>query len=138
MPTGGLREGAPGAAQPESANAKQDIALDCEQKGVRPRTRAVADRRLTGTRSAQRTTAGESRYGQGMEDSLTRYGARLQMLLLVSTLASFVSWLAGLGCEATGVAHWLQPRRSTRKLYSTMRIGREALVRRWPLEPVSR
>ena len=78
------------------------------------------------------------RYGQGMEDSLTRHGARLQMLLLVSTLASFVSWLAGLGCEATGVAHWLQPRHSTRKLYSTMRIGREALVRRWPLEPVSR
>lgn len=73
-----------------------------------------------------------------MEDSLTRHGARLQMLLLVSTLASFVSWLAGLGCEATGVGHWLQPRRSARKLYSTMRIGREALVRRWPLEPISR
>lgn len=60
------------------------------------------------------------------------------MLLLVSTLASFVSWLAGLGCEATSVAHWLQPHHSKRKLYSTMRIGREALVRRWPLEPVSR
>lgn len=79
-----------------------------------------------------------ARYGQGMEDSLTRHGARLQMLLLVSTVASFVSWLAGLGCEATGVGHWLQPRRSARKLYSTMRIGREALVRRWPLGPVSR
>ena len=78
------------------------------------------------------------RYGQGMEDSLTRTGARLQMLLLVSTLASFVSWLAGLGCEATGVAQWLLPHRSTRKLYSTVRVGREALVRRWPLEPVSR
>lgn len=78
------------------------------------------------------------RYGQGMEDSLTRHGARLQILLLVSTLASFVSWLAGLGCEATGVAQWLSPQRSTRKLYSTMRIGREALVRRWPLEPVSK
>ena len=73
-----------------------------------------------------------------MEDSLTRHGARLQMLLLVSTLASFVSWLAGLGCEATGIAHWLSPIRSTRKLYSTLRIGREALVRRWPLEPVSK
>lgn len=70
------------------------------------------------------------RYGLGMEDSLTRQGARLQVLLLVSTLASFVSWLAGLRCEATAVAHWLSPRRSTRKLYSTMRIGREALVRR--------
>jgi len=78
------------------------------------------------------------RYGQGMEDSLTRQGTRLQILLLVSTLASFVSWLAGLGCEATGVAHWLSPNRSTRKLYSTLRVGREALVRRWPLEPVAR
>lgn len=60
------------------------------------------------------------------------------MLLLVSTLASFVSWLAGLGCEATGVAQWLSSHRCTRKLYSTIRVGREALVRRWPLEPVSR
>ena len=38
-----------------------------------------------------------------------RHGPRLQMLLLVSTLASFHSWLAGLGCEVTGAAHWLQP-----------------------------
>ena len=78
------------------------------------------------------------RYGQGMEDSLTRQGNRLQILLLVSTLASFVSWLAGLGCEATGIAQWLSPIRSTRKLYSTLRVGREALVRQWPLEPVSK
>lgn len=78
------------------------------------------------------------RYGQGLEDSLTRQGARLQILLLVSTLASFVSWLAGLGCEANGIAHWIAPNTTTRKLYSTMRVGREALVRRWPLEPVSR
>lgn len=78
------------------------------------------------------------RYGQGMEDSLTRQGARLQILLLVSALASFASWLAGLACEATGVAHWLWPIGSARKLYSTLRVGREALVRQWPLEPVSR
>lgn len=77
------------------------------------------------------------RYGQGLEDSLTRQGARLQILLLVSTLAGFVSWLAGLGCEATGIAQWLLPNRTTRKLYSTLRVGREALVRRWPLEPIS-
>ena len=73
------------------------------------------------------------RYGHALEDSLTRQGPRLQILLLVSTLACFVSWLAGLGCEATGIAHWLSPNRSTRKRYSTMRVGREALVRRWPL-----
>ncbi len=76
---------------------------------------------------------------QTTDKTLLRPGAsRLQILLLVSTLASFVSWLAGLGCEATGTAYWLLPNRTTRKLYSTMRTGREALVRRWPLEPVSR
>lgn len=77
------------------------------------------------------------RYGQGFEDSLTRSGARLQILLLVGTLASFASWLAGLACEATGIAQWLMPIRSKRKLYSTLRVGREALVRHWPMEPVS-
>jgi hypothetical protein len=76
------------------------------------------------------------RYGQGFEDSLTRSGARLQILLLIGTLASFASWLAGMGCEATGVAQWLLPIRTKRKLYSTLRVGREALVRRWPMEPV--
>jgi hypothetical protein len=65
------------------------------------------------------------RYGQGFEDSLTRSGTRLQILLLVGTLAAFASWLAGLGCEATGIAHWLMPARSKRKLYSTLRVGRE-------------
>lgn len=59
------------------------------------------------------------RYGQSMEDSLTRRGERLQILLLINTLAAFASWLAGLGCESTGIAHWLSPRNSTRKLYST-------------------
>lgn len=43
-----------------------------------------------------------------------------------------------LGCESTGIAHWLSPNRSARKLYSTLRVGREALVRRWPLELISR
>lgn len=61
------------------------------------------------------------RYGQGMEDSLTRRGERLQILLLLNTLATFASWLAGLGCEATGIAQWLSPRSSARKLYSTLR-----------------
>ncbi|CAE6837235.1 IS4 family transposase IS1481A [Xanthomonas arboricola pv. corylina] len=78
------------------------------------------------------------RYGQAMEDTLTRRGERLQILLLLNTLATFASWLAGLGCEATGIARWLAPRSSTRKLYSTLRVGREALVRHWPMEPVSR
>ena len=77
------------------------------------------------------------RYGQGFEDNLTRSGGRLQILLLVGTLASFASWLAGMGCEATGIAQWLLTIKTKRKLYSTLRVGREALVRRWPMEPVS-
>jgi hypothetical protein len=28
---------------------------------------------------------------------------------------------------------WLSPIRTRRKLYSTMRIGREALIRLWPI-----
>lgn len=60
------------------------------------------------------------------------------VLLLVGTLASFASWLAGMGCEATGIAQWLLPIKTKRKLYSTLRVGREALVRRWPMESVSK
>lgn len=74
------------------------------------------------------------RYGQGFEDSLTRGRSRIEILLLVHALASFASWLAGLVCDASGIAHWLSPRRSKRKLYSLLRVGREALVRQWPIE----
>lgn len=77
------------------------------------------------------------RYGQGMEDCLSRRGERLQILLLIHTLAAFASWLAGLGCEATGIDPWLCPIHSKRKLYSTLRVGREALVGHWPMESIS-
>ena len=72
-------------------------------------------------------------YGSAFEDSLTRRGTRLDILLLVHALANFASWLAGLACEATGMDGWLSPTRTRRKLYSTMRIGREALIRLWPI-----
>ena len=78
------------------------------------------------------------RYGHGFEDSLTRKGHRLAMLLLVNALATFAQWLAGLACEATGIDQWLYPATRRRKLYSTIRIGREALIRCWPMEPVWR
>ena len=76
------------------------------------------------------------RYGHGFEDSLTRKHRRLEVLLLVHALATFVIWLAGLACEATGIDQWLYPARRQRKLYSTSRVGREALVRHWPMAPV--
>lgn len=78
------------------------------------------------------------RYGQGFEDSMTRVGKRIEILLLVNSLAAFASWLAGLACEATGVARWLSPTSSARRLYSTLRVGREALVRGWPMERTTR
>ena len=77
-------------------------------------------------------------YGSAFEDSLTRSGKRLQVLLLVHVMANFASWLAGLACEATGLDHWLMPIKTARKLYSTMRIGREALIRSWPMDRTSR
>lgn len=77
------------------------------------------------------------RYGNAFEDSLTRTGKRIEILLLVHTMATFASWIAGLACRATGMDCWLSPNSSTRKLYSLMRIGREALVRSWPMEPTT-
>lgn len=74
------------------------------------------------------------RYGNGFEDSLTRSAKRIEILLLVHTMATFASWLAGLACCATGMDYWLSPNSSSRRLYSLMRIGREALVRSWPME----
>jgi hypothetical protein len=36
-----------------------------------------------------------------------------------------------MACEVCGLDQWLTPYRSKRRLYSVMRLGREALVRRW-------
>lgn len=72
------------------------------------------------------------RYGQAFEDSLTRKGPRITILLLIHALATFASWLAGLACEQGGLDERLNPYPTSRRLYSIVRLGREALVRRWP------
>ena len=76
------------------------------------------------------------RYGQGFEDSLTRKGPRIAVLLLIHALAAFASWLVGMACEAANIDHWLAPRRSPRRLYSVLRLGREALFRGWLRIPI--
>jgi hypothetical protein len=43
----------------------------------------------------------------------------------------------GMACEATGIDTWLTPYRSKHRLYSVMRLGREALVRRWSTSRLS-
>ena len=78
------------------------------------------------------------RYGQAFEDSLTRKGPRIEVLLLLSALAAFATWLVGMACQASGIDQWLTPFRSKRRLYSVMRLGREALVRRWLKIPLHR
>lgn len=77
------------------------------------------------------------RFGQAFEDSLTRSSKRIEALLLLHMLATFAAWLAGLVAQAHGTRARLDPYRSTRKLYSTVRLGWEALVRRW-IEPRAR
>lgn len=76
------------------------------------------------------------RYGDAFEDSLTRKGPRIAILLLLHAMAAFASWLVGLACESAGIDRWLSPHRAPRKLYSTMRVGREALRRGWPCDSV--
>lgn len=71
------------------------------------------------------------RYGHAFEDSLTRKGKRIEVWLLLPTMAAFASWLVGMACETAGIDQWLAPFRSKRRLYSIMRLGREARVRRW-------
>ena len=78
------------------------------------------------------------RYGQAFEDSLTRKGARIEVLILLSALSAFATWLVGMACEANGTDQWLNPFPSKRRLYSVMRLGREALVRRWLQIPLHR
>lgn len=71
------------------------------------------------------------RYGQAFEDSLTRSAPRIEVLLLLHTLAVFAAWLTGLRAEAEGQDQRLRPHRANRRLYSTLRVGWEALARRW-------
>jgi hypothetical protein len=73
------------------------------------------------------------RYGQAFEDSLTRKDHRIEVLLLLSAMATFASWAAGMAADAMDMARWLVPHGAKRKLYSVVRLGREALVRQWPI-----
>jgi hypothetical protein len=73
------------------------------------------------------------RFGQGFEDSLTRKGPRIAILLLISAMAAFATWLAGWAAQHHGLDDYLVPFRSTRRLYSILRLGREALARGWPI-----
>lgn len=72
-------------------------------------------------------------YGQGFEDSLTRKGKRIEILLLIQALAAFVCWLVGRLGEQNGLDTMLAPHgcRRQRRWYSLMRLGQELLQHDW-------
>lgn len=71
------------------------------------------------------------RYGCAFNHSLTRKRARLEILLLLHALASFVAWLQGLWItQQADTAHCEVRRSNTRAHYSTVRLGWESLRRR--------
>ncbi len=76
------------------------------------------------------------RYGQAFEDSLTRKSERIDILLLLHALAVFAAWLAGMAAESDGYQRRLNPFATNRRLYSLVRLGWEALARRWLTRPV--
>lgn len=71
------------------------------------------------------------RFGQAFEDSLTRLKKRIEILLLLHALAVFAAWLTGLIAQRNGLMDRLTPFQSKRRLYSTLRLGWEALTRKW-------
>ncbi len=75
-------------------------------------------------------------YGHAFEDSLTRKSERIDILLLLHALAVFAAWLAGMAAEADGYQRRLNPFATKRRLYSLVRLGWEALGRRWLTRPV--
>jgi len=77
------------------------------------------------------------RYGQAFEDSLTRKRDRIEILLLLHTLAVFAAWLAGMGAEAGHCQNRLNPYATRRRLYALVRLGWEALARGWLERPVN-
>lgn len=69
------------------------------------------------------------RYGMGFEDTQTRSAERLQMLLLIHALALWVMWIVGLTAITHALDAFLKPNASRKTHYSTMRIGRELILR---------
>lgn len=77
------------------------------------------------------------RYGQAFEDSLTHKGPRIEVLLLLSTLAAFATWLVGMACEASGIDQWLTPFRSKRRLLRVLVVNEQRAGWTWSPEPVN-
>lgn len=69
------------------------------------------------------------RYGMGFEDTQTRKPERLQMLLLIHALAQWAMWIVGLAAITHALDRFLTPNASRKRQYSTVRIGKELILR---------
>jgi hypothetical protein len=76
------------------------------------------------------------RFGSAFCHSLTRKGARLEMLLLLQALASFLAWLQGAAKAVLNDTLHCVIRASSRAHYSILRIGWESLRRLQPSPPL--
>lgn len=70
-------------------------------------------------------------HGLGYEYSLTRKIKRIEILLLIQMLAVFAMWIAGVMAVKEKLDVRLKPNKIKRRLYSLVRVGREALLRNW-------
>lgn len=71
------------------------------------------------------------RFGQAFEDSRTRGANRIEVLLLLHALALLAAWLAGIAAQMHCLQLRLNPTSAQRRCYSIIRLGWEALARRW-------
>jgi hypothetical protein len=71
------------------------------------------------------------RFGCAFEDSLTRKGKRLEILLLLHALAGFAAWLVGLAATRQGQRLVPSGSARARPRYSLLRLGWEVLRRQW-------
>lgn len=69
------------------------------------------------------------RYGMGFEDSQTRKLERLQMLLLIHALTQWAMWVIGSAAIKHKLDDFLKPNASPKRQYSTLRIGKELMLR---------
>lgn len=75
-----------------------------------------------------------TKYGFGLNDSLSKSPDRMNILLLIAGIATFASWLAGLHVRQAGEASDYQSRSVKHKgILSHVFLGRESLRKKFKL-----
>lgn len=75
-----------------------------------------------------------SHYGLGLKNSLTRAPQRMNILLLIAAIATFIAWLAGLFIKSIGKAADFQAHSAKTSALSLVFLGRRALKKGLPVK----